>query len=363
MEKKDYDLTLNVMMIGGRRCGKTSVLASMQNCFEKQIKQSKLVIGPADFDILDIISSKQEEMNRYFKERGTRRDFIPDDSPTDGIMGYPFYVGIRNKKSRICVSFIDYPGEMLKNKQDWETLKSIMEKSRILLVVIDTPHLMEEKGIYNDSKNLCRHVFEMIKDVGFADSQKGPGMVLFIPLKCERYYNNKKMNEVAAKVEEVYDLLIQHLKQPGEHESSSKITVGITPILTMSGSGNPGGAEFSRFQRNDDGDIEVDSQWGTPVRAFYHFLDMSQNEETPNPRYCEQPLLYVLSYLFTQADQIKKSQKKKYGFLGGILNWFQNSLLDWPSASDYLEQGDEIRKKIKIEGDGYRILNKGTLKL
>lgn len=383
MGKKDYDLTVNVMMVGGRRCGKTSVLASMQSCFEDQLQNTKLVIGPADYDILDIIVAKQQEMDRYFLERGTKRDFVPDDSPTDGIMEYPFYIGIKDQKSRICVSFIDYPGEMLKNKADWKTLQEKMEKSRILLVVIDTPHLMEEKGLYNDSKNLCRHVFEMIKDVGFADAINGPGMVLLVPLKCERYYNNKRINEVTAKVQEAYKPLIQYLQQPGIGGAASPITVAITPILTMGGlnkdGASQGGAEFSRFERNDEGDIDVDTRWGTPVRALYYFPDMSQDK--PQPRYCEQPLLYILSFVFMQAGQVKKKSKSKKfmdvtrtilsvpnRFLNGqsefaeiVLNWIQKSLMNWSSAPDYLIQADEINRKLKMEGDGYRVLNKGIL--
>ena len=34
---KSKDLELNVTMMGGRRCGKTSVLAAMEDCFQKTI--------------------------------------------------------------------------------------------------------------------------------------------------------------------------------------------------------------------------------------------------------------------------------------------------------------------------------------
>lgn len=32
----DKPVEIKVMMFGGRRCGKTSVLAAMQSCFEKE---------------------------------------------------------------------------------------------------------------------------------------------------------------------------------------------------------------------------------------------------------------------------------------------------------------------------------------
>ena len=355
MGKSEFDLTVNVMMVGGRRCGKTSVLAAMQSCFEDQLNGTPLVIGPADWDMLDIIEDKQREMARYFLERGSSRDFIPDQAPTEEILEYQFYVGLKDKKNRICVKFVDYPGEWLSHKDRRESLINYAEKSRILLIAIDTPHLMEQKGRFNDNRNLCRRVSEMVKNIGFADAEKGPGMVLLVPLKCERYYNRQQMGEVSARVQEAYKPLLQYLQQPGINGPSSRITIAITPILTM------GGAEFGRFQRDDDGNIMVDEKWGTPLHAIYHFPDM--NKEAPEPQYCEQPLLYVLSHVFEQARRAKKKLKTGNGLLDVVISLVQSNLLQWPSAEDYLKQAQLVNDNLKQDGDGYSILSRGILKL
>ncbi len=348
------ELELNIMMIGGRRCGKTSVLAAMQGCFENLLSETPLVIAPANFTVVSVIESKRREMKQYFQDRGNKRDFFPDNTPTKGIKEYPFFINLKNKAkdSQIKINFIDYPGEWLVDPEHIEDLIKYMSKSRILLVAIDTPHLMEQRGYYNDQKNLCYRVSEMVKTAEFAEDRKGAGMVLFVPLKCERYYNRKEMGSVCAEIQKAYRPLLQYLEKPGINEGESPITTAITPILTM------GGAEFSRFQRNTDGDIDIDEKWGTPKQALYHFPDMNKDE--PEPLYCEQPLLYILSHTLKRAKTIKESQKSK-SWWDSIVDWFQTGLLNWPSSKDYLKQAENINKQIKSEGDGYIILNRGSL--
>jgi len=347
------------MMMGGRRCGKTSVLAAMQQSFEERLNNTSLVMGPADFEMLEILEKKQQEMLDYFLKRGDKTEFSPNNISTSGIMNYSFYIGLKSKKSRIRLDFVDYPGEYLTLKEEYEQLKDPLKKSRILLIAIDTPHLMERKGLYNDPKNRCRRVTEIIKESGFADADRGPGMVLLVPLKCERYYNHGRMNNVAAEVQKAYGPLLQYLQQPDVEGQSSRITIAITPILTI------GGAEFSCFQYTPSGNIEVDVT-GVPKYAFYRFSDMKK--DAPEPLYCEQPLLYVLSYLFCQAERLKSANKARFFgipllVVDIIQNWFEGSVLKWPSAEDYLTQASAVAKAMKCTGDGYRILSKGILKL
>ena len=47
-------LKVQVMMVGGRRCGKTSVLAAMKDNFETQFADTNLTIAIDDFDTLEI---------------------------------------------------------------------------------------------------------------------------------------------------------------------------------------------------------------------------------------------------------------------------------------------------------------------
>lgn len=348
MAQNQADLVVNVMMIGGRRCGKTTVLAAMQECFEKQCEDTPLVIKTGGGS-LEAIEEKQREIKQFFSNPAKSKEFTPDINPTEHHFVYPFDIGLKGKRSQIRVKFIDFPGEWIKDKNPSHeaTLLEDMEDSRILVVAIDTPHMMEANGHYNDNWNRCWKISQMVKEVEFADPDKGPGMILFVPLKCEKYYNGRKMGKVVKAVQEAYGPLLSYLKQPTADGRNPHIMAAITPILTM------GCAVFSRFQTDADGRIEENEE-GNPKKAIYQFTDMRKNR--PEPKYCEQPLLYVLDYLLSQAENARR--KEVEGWWNSIVGWFQENLFNWPAAGDYLSQKEVVQRKMIQDEDGYVILHR-----
>ena len=167
------DLEINVMMFGGRRCGKTSVLAAMQSCFENQFGKGNFIISTADTETLFAIEDKKEEILAYFQDKGKKRSFVPDQNPTENIMNYKFYISLKHKHNgRIIINFIDYPGEWLSNQNKIKELEALMKESHIILVAIDTPHLMEgigntdpdTLGKFNNKRNYCGIISNMLKN-------------------------------------------------------------------------------------------------------------------------------------------------------------------------------------------------------
>ena len=157
-------------------------------------------------------------------------------------------------------------------------------------------------------------------------------MILFVPLKCEKYRtpinrHSPGLKEVRAAVEKSYEHLIDYVKRSGE------CFAAITPIFTL------GDAVFSDFARDDSGDIIMNG--GIPQQANYIFTDEAGN--APRPQFCEQPLYYVLAYTLIMA---KKSKDKKRGPFAGVLNLFQEAILHWTPAKDYLAEYDAIHEKI-----------------
>ena len=343
------DLEVNVMMMGGRRCGKTSVLAAMQECFEAEFNgNSSLVITSADEATLCALEDKKAELDSYFVQK--KRTFSPRTEEKIGtreIMTYVFYVGLRGKKDRIRINFVDFPGEWLDNPDEWKDqladLQRKLERTSVLLIAVDTPHLIECDGQYSQIRNREYRISEKIKSSGFAD--KGPSLVLFVPLKCERYYKDNRMNEVQLTVQEEYKNLIQYLCG-GEN---SECLAAIAPILTL------GGAAFSHFGRDDNGEIALNTV-GIPAQQIYYFPDESVKH--PEPKFCDQPLLYVLTYTLAMAKEARRQKKNGFLNLGAIKSWFEESVLNWPSAEDYITEYDAIHGKLKTTGDGYRVLNK-----
>lgn len=339
------DLEVTVVMMGGRRCGKTSVLASMQKCFDENFNgQSPLVITSTGEYTVNAIENKRHELVGYFNKRG--RWFRPDIKPTSDITTYGFTVGLRGKNSRICVKFVDFPGEYLDgsgHEVELQSLKNELEKSKIVLIAIDTPYLMECDGNFNELCNRCYRTTELLKTCGFGD--RGPGLLLFVPIKCEKYEIEGRMLEVIDRIEEAYKDVIKYV---GSGEGNEYLTA-ITPIITL------GGASFSHFDF-DDGEIKLNSS-GIPETPIYKF---SGNEKY-EPENCDLPLLFVLAYTLAMAKRAKE-KKRLPGPAGLIVDWFQESILNWPSADEYLQEYESILKRLseaKAKED-VTVLNKCT---
>lgn len=346
------DLEINVMMFGGRRCGKTSVLAAMQSCFENQFGKGNFMISTADTETLFAIEEKKEEILTYFQNKEKKRSFVPDQNPTENIMYYKFYISLKHKQNgRIVINFIDYPGEWISNPSKIKELETLMKESHIILVAIDTPHLMEEThnsdpnvlGEFNNKRNYCGIISDMLKNNFSLGSGEPKKMILFIPLKCEKYYNKNQMDQVSHKVKKAYETTFNYLDGPNKKYCE----VAITPIFTL------GCVEFHCFLRDDEGEIVLDPNWRTPKEASYIFTE--PNAAQPSPKYCEQPLIYILCYIFERAREAKSA--KKSSLFKNIACFIGETFLKMPSAKDFINESKNIKKVLKKTGDGYTIIN------
>ena len=331
-------LKVQVMMVGGRRCGKTSVLAAMKSNFEEQFAETDLTMSYTDVDTLSVLEEKNNEMKEYFLG-SANRTFSPDSNPTAEMIKYSLSVGIKDRRENMQVDFLDYPGEWLTDKEHKKLLLENMKKSQVLMIAIDTPHMMEEGGAYNRRRNFCHEIGEMIK-MALEQSHPQRMLVLFVPLKCERYLNDHEMDSVITATMKSYEELIRYLKKyPVRYE------VAVTPIFTL------GNAQFSRFER-ENGEIKINPQFGTPEKAIYCFPNTSSTK--PEPKYCEQPLVYLLAYLMYSSERNKRNKLKSP--LEWLMERFMEILFKQSSLEDYQEQKKLLLKKLKKSGEGYRIL-------
>ena len=342
------DFTIKVMMMGGRRCGKTSVLAAMKSSFEDALKNTNLTIT-ADYKTMTMLDKKNYEIKRYFNS-STNLGFSPDDNQTKDEAEYYFDIGLKTKKSKIRIRFYDFPGEWIINEP--ERVANEIKKSNVIMIAIDTPHMMEVGGFYNENQNKCSIITNLLKtNLDLLNSE--PKMILFVPLKCECYKSHVKykLNNVQEKIRETayYDL-INYLND------SNKFTVAITPIFTM------GTAVFYQFKRDENGKIKektISENQVVPERPMYEFskeayLGINGNYPQPKPQYCEQPMVYLLAYTMEIAKRIKDVQNAT--FINWLTNLFLQKFLSFPSADDFLAEREALRNHMVKEKDGYCII-------
>ena len=393
-------LTLKVMMLGGRRAGKTSTLAAMQGCFDKVFRDTVLNIIPEGGTTLEAIEKKQAEIKRYVDGAEQNLMFVPDHNPSSEDQIYRFLLKMQSQKKHdaIHLEFYDYPGEyLIGNHPEYDKIEKHIEDSDVLMIILDTPYLMEEDGIYNVTRNRCDRITSAIK-TNFVLQSSVPKMVLFVPIKCEKYYDENRIDEVFSKVESCYEDLIFYLRGHCE--------MAVTPIFTL------GTAVFAGFDYDESSgetimSKELDGEI-LPSKPLYRFSPKAKEAAkrqglaksyTAEPKYCEQPAVYTIYYALTFASNVakimemkrkqdKKGLKKLFfnpKFSVMVLSFLKTAIpsplwgivkpetlgkmvealqqrYDFPSAEDFLQQRDIVYKRMKRSGDGYYVLEPDIMK-
>lgn len=321
--------TMKACMMGPRSVGKTTVLTSVFFDSSKSFAHTNLKFV-ADEETQDLMSTRHIELLHVFDERQSIQD-RPEAglSATNQIHSFRYEFGIKNKKASIELEIKDFPGEFVENPLHKDEVSSFVNESNTIIIAIDTPHMMEKGGVYNEAKNKVNIITDfLLREFAATEGDK---LVLLVPLKCEKYFYEKRIEEVSDAVEKAYGGLIGKIKEL----YGQRVTCAITPILTM------GGVMFDSF---DESSLTTE---GYPVAARYKFY-----EKHPEfaPMFCAQPLYYLLSYVTRQYEDNKSK--------GNFFSRMFSALFDLFSSDIDLLNELKAMNKYRLTGkSGYRILN------
>lgn len=281
-------MQLKVCMLGAKGVGKTTVLTAIfdeTNSSKGLSSTSKIVLSPKD-DTRKILAQRKIELLDVFDTKGAFTN--AGLSATAGASSYQFEFGLLGKIPCVDLNIIDFPGEFLQTDPDFVN-KNLAEASAIM-IAIDTPYLMEDDAKNNDAKNQVSLIYNYLKENLKEISESK--LVMFVPLKCEKYFYKGQMEVVNDKIRSHYAEIIDL------YRSNDKVAMVITPILTL------GDVEFSHFEEGMEFPI-----------AAYKFRGESPKF---SPRFCTQPIYYLLSFIVN----CYKENKKSAGFWGKILQTF-----------------------------------------
>lgn len=353
--KKIVGPDIQVMMLGARRVGKTSVLASMVNQFNNVTANTNLVLtkgsGGTEIDKAYV------SMNNYFVGEPKAYEMVGsmDNNPTSGFDYFDLKLSIANKKEvkPRKIRFKDCAGEWITNYSNTSEIAEEIEKSDVVIIAIDSVLLMEEKGKFNH-QNAVQNVTNFIKEnMNPADNVNNHKMVLFVPLKCEKYYwqhldknsrfYNKRMESLNKAIKEAYADLLAFLAKPN---NKPHFDVAILPIITI------GGIEFYEFKETQNPNEILTGE------IMYAF----SKEPKFAPRYCDMPLIYTLLFEYNKIQNeykfktYTKDNKKK--ITATIWEWLQDKQ-NLAKDADYLAEMKEIRNifvQKKNEVPGFEVI-------
>ena len=351
----------HVMMLGPRRTGKSSILASMVSSFDKVSSETFINITP-DADTSAILEKKLIKLRAIHSEKRAlgKRVFNMDENQNLDADDYLFHITYKDtdgkRKELADVRFMDRPGEDLTDNIRAEILREEVGNADVLIIAIDAIHLMEEDSrffaIYHKPDLLHR----CISSSNFLISDSGNKLVMFVPLKCERYYHEGRMEQVKEKLMERCRLLFDYFTA---ESVKTRVTIAITPILTI------GGIEFDSFGRDENDKIRtVDDKTSKqlnrrpdPKYIFYRFY---KNNPGFSPKYCEQPVLYLLFYIASLAgnsgsDMLSVPDPRLPLLLVAFFH-IAAALRKRFNTKNVSLSMKLLRSKIKRLGDGYEII-------
>lgn len=265
--------TLRIAMLGASGVGKTSLLATMYQQLEKEVRGADLMLTP-DLKDMAMLDERVNELKSLFNSESFRVN------PQGGLLGtedrhtFTFGLGRHGKTPTVTLEFVDYPGEWIESQANQEHKKKVykaLESSHAILIPVDTPALIGYPHRWHDKRNKPQLVYDLLK-MAYIDL-KEPRLVIFSLLRCERYIRNPEARAVMAqKVQEGYSQLFRHL---GYGDLSQWVAIVITPVQTL------GEIVLEGIPKNDY----------RPV-----FVKTSENAQY-SPQDNEQPLRYLLRFV------------------------------------------------------------------
>lgn len=364
--KKTTEPDIQVMMLGARRVGKTSVLASMINQFNNVTDGTNLILTKENS--ARAIDDALDSMKSHFLNNPSDYDEVRMDTlQTPGFEYFDLRLSIARSVSKShedtkkgmsrIIRFKDCAGEWISNYTNEKEISMEIEKSDVIIIAIDSVLLMEKKRKYNKQnavENVTNFIKENLRPQEGANNHK---MVLFVPLKCEKYYwqdKNKesiyygrRMNELNQAVKEEYHELFSFFQKPNYKQY---FDVAILPILTI------GGIEFFEFTVDKEAK-EVGSE-----NIIYHYT----KKPAFNPKYCEQPLIYTLLFEYKKIrneyeNKAYNKNTNKRKITATIWEWIQDKC-EWVKDYDYISEMKKLEDCIKENVDGIEIVQGSSIR-
>ncbi len=379
---------LKVLMMGGRRCGKTSALASLFDQMihgatnqyltvcDNTILETKTIPGTDKTEKQDSLNNKRLELD-FFIKKGGNNTFLVDKGPTNNYWYYNLQIQIPGTSKNTVIEFRDSAGEFFEagGQHHQETVDYIKDCD-VFVVVVDTPYLMAGNSVENAAANVVDSIHTFLTQIDNESGRKAK-QVIFTPIKCEKWIQEGKVDDVVSKIETTYDATIKHLKASGKTE------ISIIPIQTA------GDILFSELRDSyilvntitnkiqkcskiSDRLVVLENGKNHKIVEDYEILNDDPESVFPNtsisrpsswyhlptdraaeyrPHNCEQLPLHIIRFMFNKIKAESSS-----GIWGKLMSFFFGSI----TKEDMQEALDGLSSEnlIKDNQDGIKIIKK-----
>lgn len=290
--------TVNMIMLGPSRVGKSSLLATMYKEISKMRAGFDLI---PDNDTSDRLEDAYSKLSRVvnqptFTQSG---DLL---TGTQDFIEHRFELSFQGSKEFDLVFHDFRGGVMLKRTDpDWEALRKKVAASRVIFNVLDAVALMEADSIKNDSQYNCHTRTNELLTQTLRPGEKY--LIIFVLVKSETYVKKASTRDrLLSRFEERHSAVLRLLERLNEQHKN--VAALLIPVITL------GCVEFREIDKNGNFIFER-------VNKDFH------------PRDVDQPLRYALSFAFNHVNDNRSMFEKLWRYLKGRSNAFSQALKDF----------------------------------
>lgn len=225
---------LKVLMMGGQRVGKSSALAAIIDAFTKAPINSLLLAKDVTQNTLEPISSKLLEIQSCLT-KNYRHVVLVDTGKTEIFNHYTLQLSVPSNNNKMEILFTDVNGEFYENGNIYQNqVCDMISEYDVFIIAIDTPMLMETVNtsnpyvneIINEKFNFVEDIHNFLTSINEKDNVSAK-LVIFTPIKCEKWAKENKLDLVIARTKQVYETAIAGI------QAHKNIRIEFLPIQTI----------------------------------------------------------------------------------------------------------------------------------
>lgn len=225
---------LKVLMMGGQRVGKSSALAAIIDAFTKAPINTLLSAKDVTPNASEPISSKLMEI-RSCLTKNYQKVILVDSGKTEKVNHYTLQLSIPGNNNEMEILFTDVNGEFYESGNTYQNqVCDMITDYDVFIIAIDTPMLMEAANpsnpyvneIINEKFNFVEDTHAFLTSINQKDNTSAK-LVVFTPIKCEKWAKENKLDLVVARTKQVYATAIAGIR------AHSNIRIEFLPIQTI----------------------------------------------------------------------------------------------------------------------------------
>ena len=225
---------LKVLMMGGQRVGKSSALAAIIDAFTKAPINTLLSVKDVTQAASEPIASKLMEIQSCLTNN-YQKVILVDSGKTETFNHYTLQLSVPGNNSKMEILFTDMNGEFYESGNNYQNqVCDMITDYDVFIVAIDTPMLMEAVNasnhyvneIVNEKYNFVEDIHTFLTSINQKDNTSAK-LVIFTPIKCEKWAKENKLDLVVARTKQVYETAIVGI------QAHCNIRIEFLPIQTI----------------------------------------------------------------------------------------------------------------------------------